>query len=75
MPTEAYARGLYALCQIAPHVIEKGYTTFEPLTLIKNQVCLVLMRKLCRVKIELKILYANRNNYLNCFLTCVLAGV
>jgi hypothetical protein len=49
MPTEAYARGLYALCQIAPHVIEKGYTTFEPLTLIKNQVCLVLMRKLCRV--------------------------
>ena len=50
-------------------------TTFERLTQIKNQVSLVLMRKLCRVKIERKMLYANRNNYLNCFLTCVLAGV
>ena len=48
---------------------------FEAVTQIKNQVCLVLMRKLCRIKIELKMLYANRTNYLNCFLTCVFAGV
>lgn len=42
---------------------------------IKNPVSLVLMRKLCRVKIELKMLYANRTNYLNCFVTCILASL
>jgi hypothetical protein len=28
-----------------------------------------------RVKLELKMLYANRINYLNCFITCILVGI